>query len=205
MGLPNDAEFQKRVLRACLGLLDADFGPVLEDYPEDIPVDTAPFDFTGMSCPIDLPSPPSDDSELTQSLLQEIGQIAPWYDLAVNQRSRTTVGVSKLDILDAGRFLIGFIEDPSSPSPRPEFEVGPMLKCTSEDLKAFYSEAASAQPGMSSSLAVENWLWNETVLGKVLWKLREEHLDSPDAATQFLARRNLVPDRQIQYKGASAF
>jgi D-proline reductase (dithiol) PrdB len=193
------------VLRACLGLLDADSGPVLEDYPEDIPADTAPVDFTGMSCPIDLPSLPSDDSELAQYLLQEIGQIAPWYDLAVNQRSRTTVGVSKLDILDAGRFLIDFIEDPSAPSPRPEVEVGQMLKYTCEDLKAFYSEAASAQPGMSSSLAVENWLWNETVLGKVLWKLREEHLDGPDTSTRFLARRNLVPDRQIQYKGAPAF
>ena len=205
LGQPNDEEFQKRVLRACLGLLDADSGPVLEDYPEDVPVDAAPVDFTGMSCPIDLPPLPSNDSELTQSLLQEIGQVAPWYDLAVNQRRRTTVGVSKLDILDAGRFLIGFIEDPSTPSPRPEFEVGPMLKYTSEDLKAFYSEAVSAQPGMSSSLAVENWLWNETVLGKVLWKLRESNLHSADTATKFFARRNLIPDRQIQYKGAQAF
>ena len=186
-------------------MLNADTGPVLEDYLEDIPVDAAAVDFTGMSCPIDLPSLPSNDSKLTQSLVQEIGQIAPWYELAVNERSRTTVGVRKLDILDAGRFLIEFIEDPSSPSPRPEFEIGPMLKCTCEDLKAFYSEAASAQPGMSSSLAVEHWLWNETVLGKVLWKLREEHLDSPDTATKFLARRNLVPDRQIQYKGAPVF
>ena len=80
-----------------------------------------------------------------------------------------------------------------------------MLKYTSEDLKAFYSEAVSAQPGMSSSLAVENWLWNETVLGKVLWKLRESNLHCADTATKFFARRNLVPDRQIQYKGAQAF
>ena len=205
LGQPNDAEFQKRVLRACLGLLEAESGPVLEDYQEDIPAGSAGYDFTGMSCPIDLHSVPSNDSELTRSLVQEIGQIAPWYDLAVDQRQRTTVGISELDILDAARFLSDFIEDPSSPSPRPEMEVGPMLKHTSEDLKAFYSEAMSAQPGMSSSLVVENWLWNETVLGKVLWNFREEHVDDPDSYIGYLAQRGLIPDRQIQLKGAPVF
>ncbi len=134
-----------------------------------------------------------------------MGQIAPWYELAVNQRRRTTVGVSELDILDAGRFLIDFIEDPSAPSPRPEVEVGPMLKYACEDLKAFYSEAASAQPGMSASLTVENWLWNETVLGKLLWNFRESNLDHPDAYTRYLAQRSLIPDRQIQFQGAPVF
>ena len=205
LGQPNDAEFQKRVLRACLGLLEAESGPVLEDYQEDIPAGSAGYDFTGMSCPIDLHSVPSNDSELTRSLVQEIGQIAPWYELAVDQRQRTTVGISELDILDAARFLIDFIEDPSSPSPRPEMEVGPMLKHTCEDLKAFYSEAMSAQPGMSSSLVVENWLWNETVLGKVLWNFREEHVDDPDSYIGYLAQRGLIPDRQIQLKGAPVF
>ncbi len=205
IGQPNDAEFQKRVLRACLGLLDADSGPVLEDYTEDIPVDATAVDFTGMSCPIDLPSLPSNDSELTQSLLQEIGQIAPWYEVAVNRRNRTTVGISELDILAAGRFLVDFIEDPATPSPRPEVEIGPMLKFACEDLKAFYSEAMSAQPGMSSSLAVENWLWNETVLGKTIWKFREEQVDNPDSYTSYLAKRGLIPDRQIQEQGAPAF
>jgi len=158
-----------------------------------------------MSCPIDLPSLPSNDSELTDSLIEEIEQIAPWYDLAVSQRSRTTVGISGLDINDAGRFLIDFIEDPSSPSPRPDVEVGPMLKYTCEDLKAFYSEAMSAQPGMSASLTVENWLWNETVLGKVLWRLREEHVDDSDSYVGYLAQRALIPDRQVQFKGAPVF
>ena len=205
LGQPNDAEFQKRALRACLGLLEAESGPVLEDYQEDIPAGSAGYDFTGMSCPIDLHSVPSNDSELTRSLVQEIGQIAPWYELAVDQRQRTTVGISELDILDAARFLSDFIEDPSSPSPRPEMEAGPMLKHTCEDLKAFYSEAMSAQPGMSSSLVVENWLWNETVLGKVLWNFREEHVDDPDSYIGYLAQRGLIPDRQIQLKGAPVF
>ena len=205
LGQPNDAEFQQRVLRACLGLLEANSGPVLEDYPEDVPADAASEDMIGMSCPIELPQPPSNENELTRSFLQEIEQIMPWYEMAVNQRHRTTVGISELDIADAARFLIDFIEDSSTPSPRPEVEVGPMLKFACEDLKAFYSEAMSAQPGMSTSMAVESWLWNETVLGKLLWKFREENLDHPDAYTRYLAQRSLIPDRQIQFQGAPVF
>lgn len=178
---------------------------MLEDYPEDIPYDAVSQEIVGMSCPIDLPPLPSNDSELAQSLLQEIEQMAPWYELAVNQRQRTTVGISQLHIIDAAHFLVEFIEDPSSVSPRRDVDVGPMLKFVCEDLKAFYSEAMSAQPGMSSSISVENWLWNETVLGKLIWEFREEHVDHPDPYVRYLAQRGLIPDRQIQLKGAPVF
>lgn len=90
-------------------------------------------------------------------------------------------------------------------SPRRDVDVGPMLKFVCEDLKAFYSEAMSAQPGMSSSISVENWLWNETVLGKLIWEFREEHVDHPDPYVRYLAQRGLIPDRQIQLKGAPVF
>ena len=118
LGQPNDPEFQKRVLRACLGLLDAAEGPVLEDYPEDVPAEARNDDMTGMFCPIDLPPPPLDDSEQAQGLLAEIGRIAPWYEMAVGQRNRTTVGISELDIPDAACFVADFIDDPSTSSPR---------------------------------------------------------------------------------------
>jgi hypothetical protein len=205
LGRPNDADFQKRVLRACLGLLKAKSGPVLEDYPEDIPPEAAESDMTGMFCPIDLPPLPSNDSELAQSLLQEIARIAPWYEIAVNQRKRTTVGISELDIEDAARFIADFVEDTETPSPRPGVEIGPMLKYATEDLKAFYSEAISAQPGMSSSLAVEDWLWNETVLGKTLWKLRDVCIPLADPYASYFGKRSLIPDRQIHLKGADHF
>ena len=52
---------------------------------------------------------------------------------------------------------------------------------------------------------VENWLWNETVLGKMLWKFREEHVDHSDSYTRYLAQRGLIPDRQIQLKQAPVF
>ena len=53
---------------------------------------------------------------------------------------------------------------------------------------------------MSTSLAVENWLWNKTVLGKVLWQLRDAGLESDDEFTRYHAQRSLVPDRQIHLR-----
>ena len=205
LGVPNDPAFQTRVLRAALELMDAESGPVLEDYPEDVPPELAGVDFTGMSCPIDLPQPSSVEHGIIENLLQEIQQVAPWYDLAVSQRGRTTVGISDLDMEQAARFLAGYIEDEATPAPRGDLTTGRLLKLVCEDLKAYYSEAASAQPGMSASIAVEHWLFNETVLGKLLWELRNTRTEHEDDETRYFARRSLIPDRQVQYKGAKAY
>lgn len=196
-----------RVLKACLGLLEADSGPVLEDFPEDIPAEarTSVEDMAGMVCEIELPAPPSDDNDLTKALIAEIGRMRPWYEMAVNQRGRTTVGVSQLSIEEAVRYLVDFIEEPSTPSRRDDIEAGPLLKLACEDLKAFYGEAMSAQPGMSSSHAVEHWLWNETALGRALWKFREENTNHPDSYTRYLAQRTLIPDSQLHFKDAPVF
>lgn len=205
LGVPNDPAFQSRVLRAALELMDAESGPVLRDYPEDVPPELASVDFTGMSCPIDLPQPSSVEHGIVEDLLLEIQQVAPWYDLAVSQRGRTTVGISDLDMEQAGRFLTGYIEDASTPAPREDLTTGRLLKIVCEDLKAYYSEAASAQPGMSASIAVEHWLFNETVLGGLLWQLRNACTEHEDDETRYLARRSLIPDRQVQYMGAKAY
>lgn len=203
LGVPNDAEFQHRVIAAAFDLLGREAGPVLEDYPEDVPGGTPKedeFEMAGQVCPIDLPPPPSDDSDLMQALEAEIGRLAPWYEMAVNQRGRTTVGVSEIDILDAARYVVGCAEGEAPKSPRDDLERGPMLKLCCEDLKAFYGEAMSAQPGMDTSIAVENWLWSQTVLGRALWRQRDVGLESDDDFIRYHAQRSLVPDRQIHLR-----
>ena len=37
LGAPNEPEFQRRVLRECLELLNAESGPVLADFPDTAP------------------------------------------------------------------------------------------------------------------------------------------------------------------------
>ena len=200
LGVPNDAEFQHKVIASAFDLLERDAGPVLEDFPEDVPGGTpneGEFEMAGQVCPIDLPPPVSDDSDIMQALEAEIGRLAPWYEMAVNERGRTTVGVSEVEIPDAARFVVGMAQEKAPEIPRGDLERGPCLKVCSEDLKAFYSEAISAQPGMSTSLAVENWLWNKTMLWKILWQLRNVGLESDDEFTRYHAQRSLVPDRQI--------
>ncbi|HAA93941.1 MAG TPA: hypothetical protein DCE33_15950, partial [Rhodospirillaceae bacterium] len=203
LGVPNDADFQHKVIDAAFDLLSRKQGPVLEDYPEDVPGGTPTeeeFEMAGQVCPIDLPPPPTDDSDLMQALEAEIGRLAPWYEMAVNQRGRTTVGISEIDILDAARYLVDMAEAEAPDVPRDDLDRGPMLKLCCEDLKAFYSEAMSAQPGMDTSLAIENWLWSQTSLGKAMWQLREVGLESDDEFIRYHAQRSLIPDRQIHLR-----
>jgi hypothetical protein len=207
VGVPNDKAFQDRVLMAALALLDLETGPVLADYPEDAPEDNAGLDesaMEGMVCPIDLPRLPDPDapkSELGRSLLKEVEDLAPWYDLAIRVRGRTTVGPSGLEITVAAKFLAAFLEDQDTHAPREDLLKGRVLKLAYEDLKAYYGEAITAQPGYGTSLRVENWLFNETILGRALWTLRDICRASDDEYYRYLGRNSIVPDRQIEPAG----
>jgi len=203
LGVPGDVAFQTRVLMAALGLLDRESGPVLIDCTEDVPDDGVEYDedaMTGMVCAIDLPKLPDANapaSVLGQALLGEIDGLAPWYDLAVRSRGRTTVGPSGLEIKAAAKFLADFLEDQSTRAPRDDLEKGRVLKLAYEDLKAYYTESIAAQPGYGASLRVENWLFNETTFGRALWMLRDICRASDDEYEKYLGGNSIVPDRQI--------
>lgn len=203
LGAPNDPEFQKRVLTSALGLLDAEKGPVLVDFPEDVPKaspDSAEEAATGLVCAIDLPplpDPEAPKSALGQALLKEVRSLAPWHELAVRKRGRTTVGLSGLDVEVAAKFLAAFLDDQKAPAPRDDMPPGHVLKLAYEDLKAYYGEAITAQPGFATSRGVEDWLFQETVLGQALWTLRDLCLASDDERFHYLGRNSIVPDRQI--------
>ena len=55
----------------------------------------------------------------------------------------------------------------------------------------------TAQPGYSTSKQVEDWLFNETVFGKALWRLRTLCLENEDEYFHYLGTNSIVPDRQI--------
>ena len=97
----------------------------------------------------------------------------------------------------AAKFVADFLEDQETAAPRDDLVKGRVLKLAYEDLKAYYGEAITAQPGYGTSLRVENWLFNETVFGKVLWTLRRICRESDDEYYQYLGRNSIVPDRQV--------
>lgn len=192
-GVPGDAAFQHRVLDATLALLDAPSGPVLADFPDDAPGNTASSDTTApWSCPVSFPPPPVDPNDLGAALSAEIGRLAPWYAQAVRARGgRTTLGVSEFDIEAAAVYAAAFLTAPPGRDPG----AARRLKSALEDLKTFYSEAAVARPGIAST-DVADWLWRETALGRLMFALAQTLEAHNDPALRYLAEQSLVPRAQ---------
>jgi hypothetical protein len=192
-GAPDRPDFQRRVLRAALDLLLLPEGPVLADFPEDAPEAEIA---EGWACPVNLPAPPVDEADLAARLADEVRATRPWHRLW-QERRRSTVGVSGLEVEAAAAFLAGFLDGPAPANPRDGVSPGALLKLAVEDLKAFYFEAAMAQPGETSHQAVADWFWGETVAAKVMLKLRPVLAASADAEIKRVGLGALVPQTQL--------
>ena len=57
------------------------------------------------------------------------------------------------------------------------------FKAATEDAKAFYLEALTAQPGEYDQQELENVLWNQTALGAAILKFNKDFKAHPDTAT----------------------
>ena len=200
LGVANDPVFQKRVLLASLKLLEANSGPVLEDFADDAPLaDMAP---TAWACPVNFARPtqdPSDIETLRAAFKQEIIELRPWYDQAVKQRGRTTAGVSGLD-MDTIVDFIGAFLDRIPPNPRNDLSLGLTLNFAVDDLKAYYYEAVSAQPGKTppDSATLDNWFWQETAVSIILFRIKALCLKSEDKMMQLVGKILLVPSAQAK-------
>ena len=176
LGIPDDAPFQRRVLRNALDLLARTDGPIIADYPEHAPEVT---DFSGWACPINL-APSQVDS-----LAAEIDRLAPWYDRAVAAQGRTTVGVSGLDMPAAGALVTAALEGTLPP--------GQELKEAIDDLRAYYLEAASGFLDPGTSATRKRWFWEETKLAKTLLALQPKLAASADPQHKILGNLTLIP------------
>jgi hypothetical protein len=176
LGIPDDPPFQRRVVKAALDLLSRTDGPLIADYPEDAP---AVEDFSGWACPINLA--PSQ----TNSLAAEIDRLATWYDQSVAKRGRTTVGVSGLDMPDAGTLVSRALEG--------ELPEAQRLKEAIDDLRAYYLEAASAFPDPGTAATRKKWFWDETRLAEAILALQPKLAASSDPRHKVLANLTLIP------------
>jgi hypothetical protein len=196
-GAPNAPEFQRKVLIAALRLLEAEQGPVLEDYPEDAPLSVgATDDGEGFACPVNLSRPRTDGEGQTDTavaLLAEIEQLLPWHDLAIRRLGRSTMGISGLSIEEAARYVVAHLDEPPPPTYDAELSAAEALKRACDDLKAFYLEAATAQPGNRAGDAIEKWFWEQATAGGVFLDLRDVCRKRADQGMQALGRSLLVP------------
>ena len=195
LGAPGDAEFQTGVLRAALGLLETASETTLADYPHDAPADADGGQWT---CPVQLaaPEPASDADALLQRLTEEIRRLQPWHDQWVRERGRTSVGGSGAGA-DAIERMAGLIAHNAFEDHDPGGDWGhpmPMrLKYVADDMRAWYFEAAAAQPGAQpDDAALNRWLFRETTLGEALHALSERAAQSEDRRIKGLGR-GIIP------------
>lgn len=190
-GAPHEPEFQRRVLRASLSLFESASGPVLEDFPDDAPAtDAREEEFV---CPVSFAATDVKESDLAEAMQREIAQLAPWYDLAVRRRGRTTVGVSGMRVEDAASHAAGYVDGAARPPATPGWSAGVALKRACDDVKAYYYEAVGAQPGNLSAQAIDKWFWRETAAAKVFLAIQQVCLKSDDESLQPLGKLSLIP------------
>lgn len=182
LGQPGDPDFQKRVLRSALRLFDAKTGPVLVDHPEDA---VGAVDLTGMSCPVSW-APLEHDGALVDRLRDEIAGLRTWYDLSLETSGRTAFGASGADI-DSVAGAIAALADAEMIDTTDGRPIGEQARLLAEDLKAFITEAAAAQPGDMSPFAIKAWFWEHTVAAEALLAAHGARHEHPDPDYRRLA------------------
>ena len=196
LGPPDSAAFQRQVLLALMGMLEAPDGPRLEDFPEDEPETSD--EISVLACPVDFTQTTVDTGETDQlkaAFHREMTAMRPWYDMAVARRQRTTVGVSGIDLDGLCDFIYAFIEGTEPDNPRDEIPLAYILKFAVEDLQSYYIEGVTAQPGQESASGkvLKDWLWRETVAGKVLLALKKVCEASKDQGMSQMGAHFLIP------------
>ncbi len=195
LGVPGDAAFQTRVLRALMDMLDSPSGPVLRDYPEDAPALPVSDETNGWSCPVSFDRPPIAET-LSGAVHREILQLRPWYDLAFKRRGRSTFGEAGLTIKQVADFLLAWATGQEPESPHTQLSSPQLLKLGAEELKVFYLEAVAAQPGVMSGRRAADWFWGETAASRLFVALREVCINAAEPDIRWMGRNLMVPRDQ---------
>ncbi len=198
-GVPNDPDFQRRVLSAALDLFNEKEGPILAEYPADA-------DYRGLegpwACPIDLSPAENDLSEVGRLIIafkSEMNQLRNWYDIAVEKRGRTTVGVSAVNLDNLAEFISSFLTDKQPENPNPDFPLPHTLNLATDDLKAFYTEAVTAQPGPTGTPdQLADWFYGQTAAGRLLYAIRDKGVQSDDKYLKIVAGVLIIPATKPQ-------
>ena len=185
LGSPDQPDFQRDVLLSALQLLETATETTLADYAHDAP--TTGDDPWACAVALAPPEPANESEALRDQLIEELRQLAPWHAESRKRRGRSTVGVSGAS-LDQVEELATLLADFATGAEPSEGEIDwnhPMpvrLKFASDDLRAFYHESATAQPGANypTDADLNDWLFNQTLLGTVLRQIVGRMRESED-------------------------
>ena len=201
LGAPDNPELQRRILLSALELLEAPEGPVLVDFPDEKveSITEGVHEPEGWACPVSFAPALGDETDIEKmvsAFRREVTELRPWYDIGLQRRGRTAVG--NFDAPSASELFIGYLlgQTPYVPDMNLPFPVA--LRLASQDLKAFYFEAAIARPGSTApeSNVFNRWFWQETAAGKILKAVKERCLGESDKALRLAGTLLLVPMSQ---------
>ena len=201
LGAPGLKAFQRRVVGAALALAQRIDVPVAAEWdllPPDGSTDGESnlTDQSGAAtdswaCPVSFPTSSSGEG-IVDAVRREIVLLRPWHDRAIAARGTSRVGVSGLTIEGAVDALSAMLEAAEGGHPLPDTDAQ-SFKLAAEDLKLFYLEAATAQPG-ASSRALADWFWRDTTAARLLRRLSRALSGATVMALRIYAIATLVPE-----------
>jgi len=185
-----------------LKLLESAKGPILEDFPEDAPGMTGqPSQVLQVACPVNFSNPKdslSTKEKLLDSFAEEFSQMKTWYEVAMLKNKRTTVGVSGLSPEEVSEYLAAFVRGEMAGKNIGDTLIDDGLRMVAEDLKAFYFEAVSAQPGQpTDSKSLADWFWGQTSAALVINEVRKISLQEGSKKMALLGNLLLIPRSQM--------
>ena len=188
LGKADDPRFQHQVINHALGLLNRSEGPVLDDFPLDLPnTDQEAIE----ACPVSFPVKPQGKDTWANRLLAEFKLLQPWYQLSIRRKNgRTLVGIAPHSCEENLKRLAELMDADNFPQ-----DVD-WLKPATDDLKAFYIESMTAQPGSYDQTEVSDQFWQHTELGAALI-LIYEHFQESELAHQRILARMLAPREAV--------
>jgi len=195
LGKPNDAEYQKKVIRSAFSLFDSSSGPVLEDFPDIIPVKNGRM---GYALPVELVMKKNEIGDvdiILKEIENEIQDLKQAYDNAISDRGRTTVGASEMSISDFAPFIAIFVKGDMPKSPRKGLGAIPQLKLVVEDLQAYYTEAVTHRDGIDDFEKIGSWFWEETKAGRLILALEAVSLESENRVLRQIVDMSLITPR----------
>jgi hypothetical protein len=207
LGSAGDPEFQKQVIRSALGMLATATGPTIEDYPIEAPEEAGP---DAWACPVNFPA--AVDGTIIERLVAEVHRLSPWAAETRASRGRTLFGASGAapDEYEILARAFGKLADDGDVTTAPDlgidwaFPMPLLVRHMADDLRTFYHEAIAAQPGPGAPnhAALNDWIFNGTVLGDALQAIAD-HLTAANTPLDLLVRGLLIPEGY--YRGGSAF
>ena len=180
LGRPGDPLIQHQIMKAAFDLLDAEKGPVLEEF-EDEAVPEPLLQASG-----------AERSDASKGLnpADELTALRPYYERWIERNGgRTAVGISGVPqrrFRGVVRFLEAYTAgEDSDYEGRPDsVGVPQFIRYCVDDLKAFYYEARMEQrPGAGDS-EIHEWYWGETAMSGLIVKLAESMSQSEDLAVK---------------------